>query len=470
MAKNTQKNKTKTIVNKKIKDKKTKTNSTVKTSKQKQKTVIKKTNISNISKSSKKINNKNTSKKNIVKKTITKKPVTKKPILKRSILKKPISKKITKAEKEKIEKDNIKAEKKETKKINNRNEKIEELLQKGKTLGFITYDEILKTFPNIEEDVLFLDKLYEKMYQSKIEVLEGGNMLNLEEDLTANIDNRDANYDTIQIYLKEIGNYSLISKEEEKNLAKRMLIGDTEAKQILIKANLRLVVSIAKKYVGRSPDLSLLDLIQEGNIGLTKAVEKFEWEKGFKFSTYATWWIRQAVTRALADQSRTIRIPVHMVETITRYKQVWRKLSQDLGRDPLSEEMSIEMDLDIDKIHMIESITQDTISLEKPVGDEDDKTTLGEFVADDKIITPEQEASRRILRDQIEEILASILTEKERDIIEMRNGLGKYDGYQHTLEEVGERFGVTRERIRQIEVKVHEKIRNHPKADRLKNF
>lgn len=380
------------------------------------------------------------------------------------------NKNISKEDKEKIEKTAARLEKKEIKKVNNRNEKIEELLQKGKTLGFITYDEILKTFPNIEEDVVFLDKLYERMLESKIEVLEGGNMLDLEEDLTSNIDTRDANFDSIQVYLKEIGNYALVSKDEEKILAKRMIVGDTEAKQVLIKANLRLVVSIAKKYVGRSPDLSLLDLIQEGNIGLTKAVEKFEWEKGFKFSTYATWWIRQAVTRALADQSRTIRIPVHMVETITRYKQVWRRLSQELGRDPLSEEMATEMDIDVEKIHMIESITQDTISLEKPVGDDDDKTTLGEFVADDKIITPEQEASRRILRDQIEEILASILTDKEREIIEMRNGLGKYDGYQHTLEEVGERFGVTRERIRQIEVKVHEKIRNHPKANRLKNF
>ena len=345
---------------------------------------------------------------------------------------------------------------------------LSELISKGKGRGFVTYDEIIKYFPNIEEDITFLEEIYEKFNSYKIDILESGNILNLDEDL-AKYGRNDDNLDSIQVYLKEIGQYPLIDSEEEVELAKRILQGDEEAKNILAKSNLRLVVSIAKKYTGRSPDLSLLDLVQEGNIGLFKAVEKYDFSKGFKFSTYATWWIRQAITRALADQSRTIRIPVHMVETIAKYKQIYRKLSQDLGREPLSEEVSVEMDLDIEKVHMIENITQDTISLEKPIGDEDDKSSLGDFIQDEKISSPDQDSSRRILRDQIEEILES-LSDKEREIVEMRNGLGVHEGYQHTLEEVGARFGVTRERIRQIEAKVHEKMRNHPKIYKLKEF
>jgi RNA polymerase primary sigma factor len=360
-------------------------------------------------------------------------------------------------------------DKKAAKKRDAEEERFQALFLKGKERGFITYDEVIKTFPNIEQHIEMLEEIYEKFAEARIDILESGNILDMDTTEISKMSKESDGGDSIQIYLKEIGKYPLIDSDEEMYLAKKILEGDNEAKNILAKSNLRLVVSIAKKYTGRSADLSLLDLVQEGNIGLFKAVEKFDYSKGFKFSTYATWWIRQAITRALADQSRTIRIPVHMVETIAKYKQVFRRLSQDLGREPLSEEMAVEMDLDIDKVHMIESINQDTISLEKPIGDDDDKSTLGEFVADDKISSPDQDASRRILRDQIEEILAT-LSDKEREIVEMRNGLGPHDGYQHTLEEVGARFGVTRERIRQIEAKVHEKIRNHPKADRLRNF
>jgi RNA polymerase primary sigma factor len=342
----------------------------------------------------------------------------------------------------------------------------EELIQKGHKRGFITYDEILKTFPDIENNILFLDELYEKLTVAGIDVLEGGNLLNLDADINDDL-NKSVMHDSIQMYLKEIGQYPLIYASDEKNLAKRIENGDPEAKNLLARANLRLVVSIAKKYVGRSMNLTLLDLIQEGNLGLFKAVEKFDWTKGYKFSTYATWWIRQSITRALADQSRTIRIPVHMVETISKYKQVHRRLSQDLGREPLSEEIATEMGIPVEKIHTIENISQETISLEQPVGDDDDKSTLENFIPDDKILRPDQESSRRILSDQIREVLSE-LNPKERKILEMRYGL--VDGIQHTLERVGEEFQVTRERIRQIEAKVHEKLRQHEKIARLKNY
>ena len=342
------------------------------------------------------------------------------------------------------------------------------LMAKGKERGFITYDEILKEFPAIEDDVALLEKIYDECAIADIDVIEGGRLL--DETLMGKSKDHlkdEASYDSIQMYLKEIGQHSLISGGQEKDLAKRILNGDKEAKNILARANLRLVVSIAKKYVGRSMDLTLLDLIQEGNLGLFKAVDKFDYTKGYKFSTYATWWIRQAITRALADQSRTIRVPVHMVETIAKYKQVVRRLSQDLGRDPLPEEIAVEMGLEPEKIYMIEKINQGTISLESPVGEDDDKSTLGDFVADDKIIAPDQESNRRIIRDQLQEILAD-LPPKEKKIIEMRNGL--IDGVYHTLEDVGKEFGVTRERIRQIEAKALEKMRQHDKIKRLQHF
>lgn len=349
-------------------------------------------------------------------------------------------------------------------------QKSRSIVEKGKKRGFITYDEIIKIFPDIENNILFLDELYEKLSVAGVDVLEGGNLLDVDNDaekLALKYSKDSQTYDSIQMYLKEIGQYPLIPASEEKNLAYRIEKGDMEAKNLLARANLRLVVSIAKKYVGRSSDLTLLDLIQEGNLGLFKAVEKFDWTKGYKFSTYATWWIRQSITRALADQSRTIRIPVHMVETISKYKQVVRRLSQDLGRDPLIEEIAAEMNLDIDKVHVIEQINQDTVSLEQPIGDDDEKSTRGEFIPDDKILRPDQDSSRRILGDQIREVLDT-LNPKEKKILELRYGLN--DGVQHTLEEVGQEFGVTRERIRQIEAKVHEKLRNNEKILRLKNY
>ncbi len=350
--------------------------------------------------------------------------------------------------------------------------KAEKLMHKGKERGFVTYDEILKEFPHIEEDIDFLDYLYQKLQGANIDILESGGLLDVQTEPDELLKKygqghgRDDQFDSIQMYLKEIGQYDLISAHEEKELARRIEAGDQEAVALLARANLRLVVSIAKKYVNRSQDLTLLDLIQEGNIGLFKAIQKFDWQRGFKFSTYATWWIRQSITRALADQSRTIRVPVHMVETIAKYKQTVRRLFQDLGREPMPEEIALEMGVEVEKVYMIEKIDQSTVSLDTPVDDED-KSVFADFVADDKVMTPDQDSSRRILQDQVKEILND-LNEKEREILMLRNGMT--DGIQHTLEEVGKMFGVTRERIRQIEAKAHEKIRQHDKANRLKGY
>ncbi|HLP86434.1 MAG TPA: sigma-70 family RNA polymerase sigma factor [Candidatus Paceibacterota bacterium] len=438
---------------KKEKTKKAKNNKKIAKSKINKKISTKKSSASSHGKSNKKKLTKSS------KKTVGKKKVSVKTTKKSSSKKNSQSSNKTLTKKSSVEK-----------KIQDLEEKSNSIIEKGKKRGFITYDEIIKIFPDIENNILFLDELYEKLSASGVDVLEGGNLLDVEGDTDkiALKYSKDAQtYDSIQMYLKEIGQYPLIPASEEKNLAYRIEKGDMEAKNLLARANLRLVVSIAKKYVGRSSDLTLLDLIQEGNLGLFKAVEKFDWTKGYKFSTYATWWIRQSITRALADQSRTIRIPVHMVETISKYKQVVRRLSQDLGREPLVEEIAMEMNLDVDKINVIEQINQDTVSLEQPIGDDDEKSTRGEFIADDKILRPDQDASRRILSDQIKEVLDT-LNPKERKILELRYGL--MDGIQHTLEEVGQEFGVTRERIRQIEAKVHEKLRNNEKIARLKNY
>jgi len=354
-------------------------------------------------------------------------------------------------------------------------QKVTALITLGRERGYITYDEILREFPTIEDDVLLLEEIYEKFGTAGIDVLEGGGMLedNSAQDVLEKkkLQNRrsDASYDSVQMYLREIGQYPLLNAANERDLAKRILAGDEEARSILARSNLRLVVSIAKKYVNRSPDLTLLDLIQEGNLGLFKAVDKFDHTKGYKFSTYATWWIRQAITRALADQSRTIRIPVHMVETIAKYKQKVRELSQHLGRDPLPEEIAAEMGIEVDKIYTIQKINQDTVSLESPVGDDDDeRSTLGSFIADESISAPDQDASRRILSEQMGAILEE-LSPKERKILEMRNGLTD-EGICFTLEEVGREFGVTRERIRQIEAKALERIRFHERAKQLKSY
>ncbi|MFN7088871.1 MAG: RNA polymerase sigma factor RpoD, partial [Candidatus Paceibacteria bacterium] len=318
-----------------------------------------------------------------------------------------------------------------------------------------------------------LEKLYERLEAANINVVESGKILEeeklreFEKDKELERELAELGSDSVQLYLREIGRYPLLKQEEEIELAKKISRGDEAAKQKLIQSNLRLVVSIAKKYIGRSPNLTLLDLIQEGNIGLFRAVEKFDWRKGYKFSTYATWWIRQAITRALADQARTIRIPVHMVETINQYQQVVRRLVQDLGREPLPEEIAAEMGMEVEKIRHIQKISQDTVSLEVPIGDDDEDSVLADFVPDEEGITPQMVAARRILKDHLNEIIEE-LTPREQKILEMRFGLK--DGVTHTLEEVGKVFGVTRERIRQIEAKALDRIRQHHKIEKLKDY
>ena len=354
---------------------------------------------------------------------------------------------------------------------------LQALIKEGRNRGFITENELLYSFSELEEYIDLYEGYLDQLEKNNIEIVITENEIldsgvskdglgDMKMDLSgATFDLGKISSDSIQMYLREIGKVPLLTFDEEVALAKRKEKGDVAAKLQLIKANLRLVVSIAKRYTGHS--LSLLDLIQEGNIGLFRAVEKFEYRKGFKFSTYATWWIRQAITRALADQSRTIRIPVHMVETINKFQQVQRRLIQDLGREPLPEEIAFEMGEDVAKIHHVIKISQETVSLETSIGDDDEDSTLSDFIEDRKTIPPDRIAALRLLKDHVQEIIQDI-TPREQKILEMRFGL--IDGIAHTLEEVGQEFGVTRERIRQIEAKALEKIQQNVGMRKLRDY
>ena len=354
-------------------------------------------------------------------------------------------------------------------------EKLKQLITKGRLRTFVTETELLYLFPEVEEYILEYEMFLGDLQKNSIRVVEdSGRLLDpvskedeeAAEKRKSQVDLSKLSADSIQMYLKEIGKVPLLSAEEEVELAKRKDRGDREAEKQIIEANLRLVVSIAKKFAG-AKGMTLLDLIQEGNIGLFRAVEKFEYRKGFKFSTYATWWIRQAITRALADQSRTIRIPVHMVETINKFQQIQRTLIQELGREPMAEEIASEMGEDLVKVRYIMKISQDTISLETTIGDDDEDSTLEDFIEDVKNITPDRVAALQLLRDYVRDIVKQ-LSPREQKILEMRFGL--IDGVAHTLEEVGQEFEVTRERIRQIEAKALEKIRKFDGLEKLRDY
>ncbi|MDP2670956.1 MAG: RNA polymerase sigma factor RpoD [bacterium] len=346
---------------------------------------------------------------------------------------------------------------------------IQEIISKGREQGFVTQDEILAAFPEAESNVEALDELYTRLAEEGVDVFEVGEdseskPSELEKELEVLTTISDGQItDPVRMYLKEIGRIPLLTAAEESDLAQRVEKGEKKAKERLINSNLRLVVSIAKKYVGRG--LTLLDLIEEGNIGLMRAVEKFDWRKGFKFSTYATWWIRQAITRAIADQARTIRIPVHMVETINRFIRTSRKLMQELGREPTPEEVAKEMGIEPEKVREIIKVSQEPTSLEAPVGEEKD-STLGDFIPDEEI-RPEDQASAELLKAHLAEVLDT-LNDREKKVLKLRFGLE--DGRQRTLEEVGKEFGVTRERIRQIEAKALRKLRHPTRSKKLKDY
>ncbi len=359
---------------------------------------------------------------------------------------------------------------KRSKKVKVTQEQINAIVKKGEERGFVTTAEILYFIPDIEHNVAELERMYDLLKERGVELREVREFLEVKSKKEKKPKKVIlGKIDPIQMYLKEIGRSSFLSAREEKELAKRIEHGDEDAKNKLALANLRLVVSIAKKYIGRSPNLTLLDLIQEGNLGLFKAVKKFDWRKGYKFSTYATWWIRQSITRALADQARTIRIPVHMIETISKYTKVRRNLLQELGREPLAEEIAAEMGLEVDKVHHIRKIAQKAVSLETPIGEDKDKqdSVLAEFIKDDKSVAPNTEAARNLLKERLVEI-SSELTQRELKILGMRFGLE--DGVMYTLEETGEEFGVTRERIRQIQAKALEKLRRHTELKKVKDY
>ena len=350
-------------------------------------------------------------------------------------------------------------------------ERVNDLVKEGKDQGYLTYEQIAKKTIDLDLDSNALDELYNVLTENHIEVKaedeDEGSSIDIKDDITDNIpdESKDMSVnDNVRMYLKEIGKISLLSLEEEQELSKRVAEGDEKAKNILAESNLRLVVSIAKRYVGRG--LLFLDLIQAGNIGLMKAVEKFDYGKGYKFSTYDTWWIRQAITRALADQARTIRVPVHMVETINKMARIERQMTLELNREPTDQELSKKMGLSVEKIAEIRKISQDPVSLETPIGEEDD-SHLGDFLADERTMSPEDFATYEILKDELRQVLDT-LTTREKEVLELRFGL--FDGSSHTLEEVGKKFKVTRERIRQIEAKALRKLRHPSRAKKLKDF
>jgi RNA polymerase primary sigma factor len=356
---------------------------------------------------------------------------------------------------------------------------LKKLVDRAVARGFLTEAEIIHAMPELEKNLPALERLLDILDSKGIEVVEQEVAsvwlqaeeaqrvkTRKEEQIAESYNLGDIYDDSIQMYLREIGKTPLLKGAEEMELAKRIGKGDVAARKRLIEANLRLVVSIAKKYMGRN--LGLLDLIQEGNLGLFRAVEKFDWRKGFKFSTYATWWIRQAITRALADQSRTIRIPVHMVETLNKYAQAERQLVQDLGREPLPEEIAAEMGIEVEKVYQLKKISQETVSIDTPVGDsEEEDSILGDFIEDPDSVTPSETAGRQLLREYVQGIMKD-LDPREQKILKMRFGLE--DGVTHTLEEVGKEFGVTRERIRQIEAKALERIKDHYNITKLRDY
>ena len=352
---------------------------------------------------------------------------------------------------------------------------ISKLLDKGKKTGVLTYNEIMESLQSVDMSPDEIDELYDTFTKRGIDIIDNGNDIGPDDDSNLKDDEDDIDIDLsipeginiddpVRMYLKEIGRVPLLSADEEIKLAKRMEDGDLEAQKRLAEANLRLVVSIAKRYVGRG--MLFLDLIQEGNLGLIKAVEKFDYNKGYKFSTYATLWIRQAITRAIADQARTIRITVHMVETINKLIRVSRQLLQSLGREPSPEEIAKEMDVSVDRVREIMKIAQEPVSLETPIGEEED-SHLGDFIEDHDAPAPAEAASFVLLKEQLEDVLDT-LTEREEKVLRLRFGLD--DGRARTLEEVGQNFGVTRERIRQIEAKALRKLRHPSRSKKLKDF
>ncbi len=356
-----------------------------------------------------------------------------------------------------------------------REKQIRQFVLEGMSNGFVTQDDVMLIFPDAEERVEELDDLYDELMRKDVDIFESvaeededlderaASELERELEVLSTLDSRSIS-DPVRMYLKEIGRIPLLTRDQEIELAQKTEAGDLRAKDRLTSANLRLVVSIAKKYIGRG--LSFLDLIQEGNKGLIRAVEKYQWKKGFKFSTYATWWIRQAITRAIADQARTIRIPVHMVETINKLIRISRKLMQQLGRDPTPEEIGEQMELDPDKVREILKISQKTTSLETPIGDDED-SQLGDFIEDTKQPSPYEMTSQRLLRENIDEVLAA-LSDREAKVLEMRFGLKGQKPM--TLEEVGKEFGVTRERIRQIEAKALRKLKHPSRRKMLQDY